>query len=499
MRLGVSIVAALLGTALMGLVGCRSATKSKLSDAAVAPADGAKKTRGVWFVEADQTVHSGVCPANTSQVKRSCGGMVEDVAAISVSEYEIRLKQSVVNFRAAGTPLVMAEPSLLLMQSMVQLSEAEDKRVSNLISQIKGAADGLFNSSDPDFRFALSPFMPMGGAMDGFWASKAQVVTANSTRKNLGLVTPTHMFKFDGPFSERPVLLEDGTAVVAAGASIYWLKDGAKRYEFKTRDLIGSSPAMLGDGTVVIARGQKVYWLKNGAKRYEYMIGADIYSSPAILADGTVVIGSDDAKVYWLKNGEKQYEFATGGAVRSSPAVLPDDTVVLGSKDHKVYWLKDGEKKFEFETRDAVVGSAAILWDGTVVVGSLDDSVYWLKDGVKRFEFKTGGDVESSPAVLSDGTVVIGSGDYVLYWLKDGSKTYEFQGLVKSPAVVLSDDTIVVGVGISIHWLKNGISRFDYKSQGESYGSPAVMPDGTVVVGSDNGHKYDNGRIFWLE
>jgi hypothetical protein len=499
MRLRFNIVATLVGASLLLSAGCRSSLRSKLSEATGWASDSMRKSRGVWYVEADQTIHVGACPSIVSQPRRSCPGIVEESTPINLSEYELRLKQAVINFRAPGAPIVMSEPSLILMQAMAQLSSDEEARVAAVLEQITTSKDGFFDAAHRNYRFALAPFIPMGGAIDAVWPTKAQLLASSTTRKNLGLVTPAHIFKFDGPVAERSVVLDDGTVVTAVGSSIIWLKSGTKRYEFKTRDLIGSSPALLGDGTVVVSRGQKVYWLKNGEKRFEYTTSGDVLSSPAVLSDGTIVIGSDDHKVYWLKNGEKEDEFATGGPVRSSPAVLADDTVVIGSKDRKVYWLKDGEKKFEFETGDAVTGSAAILADGTAVVGSLDDHVYWLKDGVKRFDFKTGGDVRSSPAVLSDGSVVVGSDDYVLYWLKDGAKTYEFQGLVRSAPVVLSDDTIVVGVGISIHWLKNGISRFDYKSQGETYGSPVVLTDGSVVVGADNGRKFDNGRIFWLE
>lgn len=499
MRLGGNFVRTVLVVTLILMSGCRTSSRSKLSDARVPSIEHVRKSHGIWFVEADQTVHSGSCPSLVAQAKKSCPGIIDEHAAINLSEYELRLKQAVVNFRAPGTPLVMSEPSLVLMQATIQLSDEEEKRVASIVRQLKESPDGIFDQADVNYRFAMSAFIPMGGSLDGMWPTKAQLLSASTTRKNLGLVTPAHTFKFDGPVAERPVLLEDGTIVVAAGPSILWLKNGAKRFEFRTRDLVGSSPAVMGDGTVVVARGQKVYWLKNGVMRHEFSTSGDIHSSPAILSDGTIVIGSDDDKVYWLKNGEKEYEFQTGGDVRSSPAVLSDDSIVIGSKDHKVYWLRDGEKKFEFETRDAVVGSAAILWDGTAVMGSMDDFVYWLKDGVKRFEFKTGGDIKSSPAVLSDGSVVIGSDDYVLYWLKDGAKTYEFQGQVRSAPTVLSDDTIVVGVGISIHWLKNGISRFDFRSQGESYGSPVVMADGSVVVGADSGRRFDNGRVFWLE
>ena len=106
-----------------------------------------------------------------------------------------------------------------------------------------------------------------------------------------------------------------------------------------------SRPAVLPDGTLVVgSQDGKVYWLKDGQKRFEFRTVGYVSSSPAVLADGTVVVGSNDHKVYWLKDGQKRFEFETGGWVRSSPAVLADGTVVVGSRDNKVYRLKDGQK-----------------------------------------------------------------------------------------------------------------------------------------------------------
>lgn len=495
-RLGTFIVT-LGGLALLTCAGCRTSGGSKQKDFLDDQTKVGGPQRGVWMVASDQTVHMGVCPGVELSSGKTCKGLREDHAPLNFTEYELRLRQSVVNFRAPGAALMMTDPSTVLSQATVQLDPEEESRVSQAIRLLQDSPQGVF--SHPDHRLIMAPFIPIGGAVEAMWMTKSMMTPSKITRQTFGAVTPSHTFSVDGVTSERPALLPDGTVVTAFGASIYWLKDGVKRHEFRTVEVSASSPAVLADGTIVVGKGRRVYWLKNGVKRFEFQTGGVVNSSPAVLSDGTIVIGSNDHKVYWLKNGENKFEFLTGGDVRSSPTVLADDTVVIGSSDRKVYWLKDGVKQFEFETGGAVEGSGTVLFDGTVVIGSRDDIVYWLKDGVRRFEYKTNGDIHTAPVLLSDGSIVIGSDDYGLYWLKDGVKNFEFQGQVRSSPAVLSDDTIVIGVGVSIYWIKNGIKRFEFQKDGETYSSPVVLQDGTVVVGADNGRRYDNGRLFWLD
>jgi hypothetical protein len=428
-----------------------------------------------------------------------CRGLREDLAPISLAEYELRLKQSVVNERHPGTPLVVSEHNLLLHQAMIQLSPEEERKVGSLITDLKTNPNGLFDHDYPNFKLASAPFQPGGGSTTATWTTKSSLLASQRVRDSLAPVIETKVVSLTQLSIERPLVLSEDVVVVSAGASILWLQAGEKRFEFKTTSVIGGAAALLEDGTVVIGRGRTVYWLKDGLKRYEFTATEDFRSGPAVLSDGSIVIGSDDDHVYWLKDGVKLNAYKTFGDVRSAPALLSDDTVVVGSTDGRVYWLKSGQKMFEFQSGGAVLGSPVVMWDGTVVIGSTDDYVYWLKDGRKRFSYKTGGDVVATGVLLSDGTVVIGSEDYTLYWLRDGQKSYEFQGQVRASPAVLADDTVIVGVGLSLHWLKNGFSRLSFQSDLEHFGSPVMLETGTVLVTSMKRQGAAEGRLSWLD
>lgn len=453
--------------------------------------------RVIWLSPSDGKVRLGFCRPTRENL--GCEDLQEEALPIYLDEYELRLRQGIVKFRPAGTPLEVNDDVKILLHPTVKLTGEEEKMVAGVMRLLKEQPIGSLEESEQSFALAAAPFSPFGGSPHSTWLTKSLIEPAKTVRDQVGPVTATQVVKLTGIGVERPAVLPDGTVILAHGYSVFWFKDGEKVYEFRSTEEVGSSPAVLSDGTVVVGKGHRVYWLKDGVKRFVFDTGGIVRSSPAVLSDGTIVVGSLDHKIYWLKDGKKQFEFETGGQVRSSPAVLFDDTVVIGAHDHKVYWLKDGKKQFEYTTGDIVEGSAVVIFDGTVVIGSRDGHIYWLKDGSKRFEFKAGGGVQSSPVLLSDDTVVIASDDFKIHWLKNGEELFEFSGQVRSPPTVLADDTIVVGVGISLYWIRNGLRRFEFQYEGEVYGSPAVLPDGRVVVSSDNGRISDNVRLFWLQ
>lgn len=178
------------------------------------------------------------------------------------------------------------------------------------------------------------------------------------------------------------------------------------------------------------------------AKSWSFRTDDRIYAAPSS-ADGMVYVGSEDQHVYAVdqETGEQVWAFLTDGGIWSTPAVA-GDVVYFGSSDDHVYAV------------DATTGTL-------------------------QWEFETGGDISSSVAV-ADGVVYAPSNDTHLYALDatTGAELWRFQA----------------GQGLPAHG--EGDPAADHRISS----APAVA-DGTVYVGSNNGHLYAidaaTGQMKW--
>jgi outer membrane protein assembly factor BamB len=143
-----------------------------------------------------------------------------------------------------------------------------------------------------------------------------------------------------------------------------------------------------------------------------------------------------------------------------------------------------GTKLWEFQTGGAVQSSPAIGADGTVYVGSGDSNVYALNGvtGQKLWEFQTGGYVYSSPAIGADERVYVGS-----HWQ------------ICNPYPYLPGCDLVGGICALTGATGQGLWGFVTGSEWAS--SPAIAPDGTVYVGSEDHKVYAltgaTGQELW--
>ena len=186
--------------------------------------------------------------------------------------------------------------------------------------------------------------------------------------------------------------------------------------------------------------------------------------------------------------------FATGGPILSSPSIGADGTIYVGSDDGKVYAVKpDGTAKWAipFATGGGVRTAPAIGSDGTIYVGSRDSKIFAINaDGGEQWVWDAAGEVNSSPAIGPDGTVYVGSNDCKLYALFSNSA-----GLANSSWPMFHRD------------LNRQSRMFDYlicwtfATGGAMNSSPAIGPDGTIYVGSNDKKVYalrPNGNAKWI-
>ncbi len=197
-----------------------------------------------------------------------------------------------------------------------------------------------------------------------------------------------------------------------------------------------------------------------------------------------------------------------GGVISASPTIGADGTVFVGSSDHNVYAFSPGGRRlWRHRTGDKVWSSGALSPDGgTLYVGSDDDHLYALdtRTGSRRWRLHLGPckasaprgvggarcDVDSSPAVTSKGTIYVGGAGLFAISPK-GKLLYHFRtgGRVASSPAVLPDGTAIFGSQDDHVYAvdRTGKRRWAFYTKSDVDSSPAVGVDGTVYVGTDDG------------
>ena len=155
--------------------------------------------------------------------------------------------------------------------------------------------------------------------------------------------------------------------------------------------------------------------------------------------------------------------FQTGGPIISSPAIAGDGSVLVGSQDSRVYDVaRDGTLKWSYATGDIIFSSPAVAHDGTVYIGSDDDHLYAVTpaEGKPRWIVQLGAcpqrvgigpeasrcDVDAGPTIGPDGVIYTG-GDGIYAINPDGTLRWHFvtNGHVSSAPALLPDGTVVAG------------------------------------------------------
>ncbi len=138
--------------------------------------------------------------------------------------------------------------------------------------------------------------------------------------------------------------------------------------------------------------------------------------------------------------------------------------------------------------------------DGSVVVAALDGSVVALApDGTRRWSFQAGDRIYSTPWIDDDGLVVFGADTDSIYALgRDGRTKWTILPAddIAEPdlhdvdtAPVAARGVGYVGAGLYLYAFDlRGTVRWRTATGGKVYSSPALLPDGTVVAGSQD-HK----------
>jgi outer membrane protein assembly factor BamB len=221
-----------------------------------------------------------------------------------------------------------------------------------------------------------------------------------------------------------------------------------------------------------------------------------------------------------LKRPEVAWSYETRGPITSSPALGTDGTVLVGSHDGELHVVsRDGKPLWRFSTGDLIFSSPALFRGSVAYIGSDDDHLYALDLGARRalWSYRVGAcshtvgvgpevsrcDVDAGPTIGPNGIIYTG-GDAIYALNPDGTLRWRYPtgGHVSSAPALLPDGTVVAGSQDNLVYAigPDGNKRWDFRAGDDVESAPAVADDGTIYVGSDDQKLYalaPTGQLLW--
>ncbi len=245
--------------------------------------------------------------------------------------------------------------------------------------------------------------------------------------------------------------------------------------------------------------------LNNGTVLWTFDINESTTPYTSVIDSSGVIYVSDIVKSLYAinPNGSEKWhaDFDSGPG---TPALSPnEETVYIDCWDGKLYALDSstGRIEWNYSTGSHVDCAPTVTEDGTIYFGSGDGNLYALNpDGSLKWSFDTGAPLyRSSPAVSENGMVIFAGKGSIYALNPDGSENWSLN--ISTEAIykdisIGSDGTIYFAYGGE--WTEagfkpgklyainpNGSVRWIF-SDNDSFGEPAIGPDGTVYI---DGHK----------
>jgi outer membrane protein assembly factor BamB len=319
----------------------------------------------------------------------------------------------------------------------------------------------------------------------------------------------------------------DGTVYESANNGILHALDpanGRDRWTFhgggstNNNEDLSTSAALLSDGTILwpapsgrldaLSPAGKLRWSLplNGSVLSPAVVGDHVYVSDTHGDLASISATSTEAKIRWsLKLGKVSF---------GSPAVGQDGTVYT-TVDNRLEAIKDfGSKakvRWIFEPHSDIEVSPSVAPDGTVILGTNDGFEYGITpQGTVRWRYPLGEGIfsYSTPAVTADDLAYFGDNRGVVHVVRAetgaviGRYTTHSQalssngvGVWTAPAVDGRHDVYFgTASGHIFGYTYNGSQLFDFATGAIVASYPALVDDGLLVIGSDNGNLYAFGN-----
>jgi len=306
-----------------------------------------------------------------------------------------------------------------------------------------------------------------------------------------------------------PVVDAQGRAVFASldGSVLAVDRAGVVRWTYRAPDRVFGAPAATGNLVVFGHDGNRFVAVDDrGNERWSFATGDD--------ADAPVTVGPD-GEVY-LASAEVTALSPTGQLRWTTPLRAHAFGPVSLSTNGRVYATDLAGRVTVLDARQGTVlrrielpapihGGALVLDDGGFVVAADDGHIRcYAPDGALRWDHATQGaavglGARTTPALTRDGLVLVGAEDGAIYGLHvaDGREGFRVQTAlpVRSSACIDADGWIYVGSqDDQVRALDpTGTLRWSVNLGADVDGSPTILPDGTLVVGADDGALYALG------
>lgn len=230
----------------------------------------------------------------------------------------------------------------------------------------------------------------------------------------------------------------------------YDLQNGRKIWEIDAGDL--ESEPLIADSLIFVTALYKhidAYRLRDGKRRWQFRTESQFHASPA-LAQGILVAATDDGKIYGLEavSGKKLWEYDCHEPVLATPAIH-QNRVHLGTAGANVLALNLSDGALLWKNKiDAKVTHAAAVSDSAVLFSGGDGRLraYDPNNGAARWTFRAGSVISTSPLITGD-LVFFGALDRNLYVLNvrtgDLRWQQELEGRVRTNPLIVGDRLII--------------------------------------------------------
>ncbi|WP_354700317.1 PQQ-binding-like beta-propeller repeat protein [Paraconexibacter sp. AEG42_29] len=334
--------------------------------------------------------------------------------------------------------------------------------------------------------------------------------------------------RLEGPVVPGPIVGRDGTVFAASGGGVLHALDpasGQDRWRFDGGGAYGSdlstSPLLLPDGRLLLwpGPGDSLYAIdaRTGQALWRIAFGGMVLS-PALGPDGTVYVADMAGGLRALRptagGAHERWRIGIGGTGYASPAVdrRGGVTTVYVAADESLVAVRDERSRGRVSWRRAtgalIEVSASVAVSGTVTIGSNDKRQHaFTPSGRKLWEAPLASLTYSSSASAVDGSVLVGDHRGAVSRLAgaDGHVLARYVGIPQTPrqrsvGVWTAPATDARGnvyfgtrVGHIYGFAYSGRRLFDVKTGATVDSNPALGPDGTLYVGSEDGYLYAIG------
>ncbi len=328
--------------------------------------------------------------------------------------------------------------------------------------------------------------------------------------------------KLEGPISAGPAVAVDGTIYESSNAGILHALDpmtGADKWTFNGggsaddgQDL-STTAAILSDGTILWPGPRSTLFAldPSGRMLWSQALQGTVLS-PAVGATGKVYVADSKGDVVALAptptTVSKLWTISIGKESFGSPALAADGTI-YGTADKDLVAITDAGDHatvaWRFHAGDIIEVSPSVAPDGTVVLGTNDPYEYGITaKGAVAWKYPRKAFSYSTPAATVDGLAYFGDNDGYVDVVNSatGKPLGRYDGTAKAissvgvgvwtaPLVDARHDVYFgTAAGHIFGFAYGGARLFDFNAGATVDSYPALTPDGTLVIGADNGMLY---------